>query len=95
MASEKHTPILERDRRSGSQRVYRFPNGYGASVISGEFAYGHEDGLVELGVLKFDGNDYDLTYDTPITDDVIGHLTEEQVQKTLDQIAALPTPNNH
>ena len=49
-------------------------------------SYGNEDGLWELGVTQ-DGS---LTYDTPITDDVIGRLTEDEVQTTLAQIAALP-----
>ena len=31
-----------------------------------------------------------IVYDTPITGDVLGHLTEEQVAETLASIAALP-----
>ena len=71
----------------GMQRKYQFPNGYGASVIQGEFSYGGDEGLFELAVFGPDGH---LTYDTPITDDVLGYLTEEDVVKTLALIEALP-----
>lgn len=89
----KHTPIHDRAHPSGmggTQRVYRFPNGYGASVVQFRGSYGFEQGLYELGVIKFEGDDWCLTYDTPITDDVIGHLSPEEVEATLDQIAELP-----
>ena len=63
-----------------------FDNGYGASVIIGPHTYGGEDGLYELGVL---GKDKKLTYDTPVTDDVEGYLTEEAVTKLMEQIQKL------
>ena len=63
-----------------------FDNGYGASVIIGPHTYGGEDGLYELGVL---GKDKKLTYDTPVTDDVEGYLTEEAVTKLMEQIQNL------
>jgi hypothetical protein len=64
-----------------------FDNGYGASVIIGPHTYGGEDGLYELGVL---GKDKKLTYDTPVTDDVEGYLSEDDVTKLLEQIQTLP-----
>jgi hypothetical protein len=63
-----------------------FDNGYGASVIIGPHTYGGEDGLYELGVL---GKDKKLTYDTPVTDDVEGYLSEDDVTKLLEQIQKL------
>ena len=71
----------------GSQRIYRFGNGYGASVVRHEHSYGGRQGLFELAVL--DSND-ELCYDTPITRDVIGWLTLVQVEELLDQISKLP-----
>lgn len=69
----------------GTQHIIQFPNGYGASVINHSFSRG-----VELAVLKFDSEgDFDLTYDTPVTDDVIGHLDEETLLETLIQISEL------
>ena len=63
-----------------------FDNGYGASVIIGPHTYGGEDGLYELGVL---GKDKKLTYDMPVTDDVKGYLSEDDVTKLLEQIQKL------
>ena len=81
----------------GNGEMYRifFPNGYGASIVrfqpSPGFGgnYGYEQGLYELAVLKGDINKSDLTYETPVTDDVIGHLTPEEVGKHIDQIRGL------
>ena len=73
----------------GTQRIYRFPNGYGASVVRHERSYGGRQGLFELAVL--DSSD-ELCYDTPITTNssVIGWLKPEQVDTLLDDISKLP-----
>lgn len=71
----------------GIRRVYKFENGYGASVISHSFSYGGESGLWEIAVLDSMGN---LTYNTPITNDVIGNLTTSEVVKVLGDIKNLP-----
>lgn len=63
-----------------------FENGYGASVIRTEQSYGGSRGLYELAVLDNDGK---LTYDTPITDDVLGFLSPEEVTNYLIQIQDL------
>jgi hypothetical protein len=50
-------------------------------------------GLWELAVICWDGDgieDYGLTYETPITDDVLGWLEDEAVGELLTAIAALP-----
>lgn len=79
--------IREIEVHNGIQKIYRFENGYGASVVRHDFSYGTELDLWELGVLEFDENEiYFLTYETELTDDVIGHLTWEQVEETLKQI---------
>jgi hypothetical protein len=63
-----------------------FENGYGASVVQTDYTYGGKDGLYELAVLDKDGK---LCYDTPVTDDVEGHLSEDDVTKLLEQIQKL------
>ena len=63
-----------------------FDNGYGASVIIGPHTYGGEDGLYELAVL---GKDKKLTYNTSVTDDVEGYLSEDDVTKLMEQIQKL------
>tara|TARA_R100001463_G_scaffold26997_6_gene62856 strand:- start:8526 stop:8840 length:315 start_codon:yes stop_codon:yes gene_type:complete len=64
-----------------------FSNGYGASVIKGDHTYGGQEGLYELAVLDSKG---DLSYDTPITGDVLGHLTKDDVTDYLQEIKNLP-----
>lgn len=71
---------------SAMQHIYLFVNGYGASVIRNSYSYGHEYGLYELAVLK-DGK---LCYSTPITSNVIGYLTADEVVKHLQRIEELP-----
>jgi hypothetical protein len=72
-----------------SQEIHRFDNGYGASVIQKSFSYGAAKGLFELAVIKFTGDDWNLDYSTPITNDVIGHLTESSVLELLSRIKKL------
>ena len=66
--------------------VYMFSNGYGASVICNEFSYGGDQGLKELAVLD---SNRDITCDTPITNDVIGYLSDSAVHHYLEKIQDL------
>jgi len=66
--------------------TFAFPNGYGASVITGWGAYGTPEQPYELAVLHGES----LCYATPLTDDVIGYLNEDGVKELLDDIAILP-----
>ena len=66
--------------------LYEFENGYGASVVKHDGSYGGKQGLYEIAVLDSTG---DLCYSTPITDDVIGHATEDKVLDTLHRIKML------
>ena len=63
-----------------------FENGYGASVVKTPYTYGGDKGLYELAVLDNEGN---LTYDTPVTNDVIGYLRPEDVTDVLAKIQQL------
>ncbi len=67
-------------------RLY-FDNGYGVSVVRGEHTYGGREGLYELAVV--DAKTDEITYDTPITDDVIGYLTEDGVTALMAEIQLL------
>ena len=86
-------PISEKTiHGDGVQKLYRFDNGFGASVVRHYFSYGHEDSLWELAVIKFrdnETNSFSLNYDTGITDDIIGHLTEQDVEDLLERIKSL------
>ena len=77
------------NKLSGKQAVVFFGNGYGASVIQGYGTYGGEEGLYELAVIWGSDADWDLCYDTEITEDVIGHLTESEITDLLKRIEEL------
>ena len=64
----------------------QFENGYGASVVKNDYTYGGDKGLYELAVLDKEGN---LTYSTPVTDDVIGYLRPEDVTDVMAKIQQL------
>ena len=70
----------------GKQCIVQYSNGYGASIVQGPHTYGGKDGLYELAVF---GKDGEITYDTPITNDVLGYLSEAEVEKTLLNIKNL------
>ncbi len=70
----------------GVQARITFDNGYGASVVKTPHSYGGDRGLYELAVLGTDGH---LTYDTPITDDVIGYLRDIDVTDVMEKIQQL------
>lgn len=70
----------------GGTRAYMvFSNGYGISVITGEWAYADELNPYEVAVLVGGA----ICYNTPITDDVIGHLDEEGVTDIMKRIQEL------
>ena len=67
-----------------------FDNGYGASIVCHDMSYGGplvegESNLYELAVLHND----ELCYDTPITDDVLGWQTIEEINEILKKIKEL------
>ena len=100
-ASEFDTYIIKREEENdfdvhtakyenGVQYVFQFENGYGASVIKRPCSYGGNEDLWELAVLKFYSNgEYHLNYDTEITEDVEGYLTDEDVHELLKRIKNL------
>lgn len=63
-----------------------FENGYGVSVVKGPFSYGGDKGLYEVAILGKDGQ---LSYDTPIANDTIGSLTEEEVTDIMKRVQEL------
>lgn len=64
---------------------YLFINGYGASIAKHKQSRGYEKDKWELAILKDD----EITYDTPITDDILDWLSEEDVKEVLEQIIRL------
>lgn len=66
-----------------------FPNGYGVSVVRFPGSYGYEQGLYEVAVIKGIDDDFELCYDTPVTDDVMGHCDEVDVENIMKEVQAL------
>ena len=83
--------VLEREIRGGIQKVYRFENNYGASVIKFPSSYGCEQGEWELAVIRFpsDNDKFRIDFKTPITDGVLGHLSWMEVEVHLKEIMSL------
>lgn len=76
----------------GKQLLASFANGYGASVVQSAYSYGGANGLYELAVLHTTPYDKStsICYRTPVTDDVLGWLSEVDVVTRLHEIARLP-----
>ena len=74
---------------SGIAARHFFPNGYGISVVRFPGSYGADEGLYELAVLQGLEDEWEICYDTPITDDVMGYLTIEDVETVLTQVKEL------
>lgn len=72
------------------QYIYRFPNGYSASIVKHSTSYGHACDLWELAVTTWGDAGDNITYTTPITDDVIGNLNSSMVRDILGRIICLP-----
>lgn len=94
---EREHPLSKEGLSFGTQKIWRFKNGYGASVIQLKVgntfgSYTSNEKEWELAVIKFnseDIEDFKLVYDTPITNDVIGHLSKKEVVKILEKIKKL------
>lgn len=75
--------IKEQNDLGYPQTIYKFSNGYGASVIKFNYVYFG----IEIAVLRFDENgNWDIDYSTPITNDVIGGLNEKIRDEVLQKI---------
>ena len=71
---------------NGVNHKFHFANGYAASISRHDGSYGGPDGLWELAVIDLETG--------KLTDDVVGWLTREQVNSSLDRIRLLK-PKNH
>jgi len=71
-----------------------FPNGYGVSVVRFKIngwrvSYTNNDNQWELAVIFGDEKEWDITYNTPITNNVMGHLSSDEVTKIMEKIQKL------
>jgi len=90
----KYTLADDHDYYRTLHFIFKFDNGYGASVARTHGTYGSDECLWELVVLDSEGY---TTFDTPITSsdenteitDPEGYLTESEVSDLLDEISNL------
>jgi hypothetical protein len=73
----------------GIRAEHFFPNGYGVSVVQFPGSYGYEEELYEVAIIKGNPDDFELCYDTYITDDVMGHRDERDVEIIMEEVEAL------
>lgn len=87
----KFTQLPVKSVNGGVQYLAKYPNNYGASIICNQYSYGGDRGLWELAVIKYiDNSDvWDIVYDTPIADDVLGYLNANEVDDILKRIEEL------
>ena len=82
-STSHHTmTLIEREELFGWQKIFKFPNGYGASVVVHDSSYG-----LELALLDESGK---ITQHPDITDDVAGFLNVDSANDLLEKIAKLP-----
>jgi len=71
---------------NGVKSKYNFDNGYGVSVVRHKYSYGNGLNLFELAIIDKSG---EIIYSTPITDDVLGYLSEDDVSNTMIKVQRL------
>lgn len=102
---EDWTLVAVNQRHNGPQLLFRFPNGFGASVI-GEIDFDRWTssilapppllaGEVEVGIVRWADGDYQLTdvqlQDEEYSDQIRRHVYLHEVPALFERIAALPT----
>ncbi len=83
--ADKYNYSFNEQYSKAKQAIMYFENGYGVSVLYGSCFYSSGIDTYEVGIL-YDGG---LTYNTDITDDVMGYLTESEVTDVMIRVQQL------
>ena len=79
--------VDERSVNGGVQKIYKFDNGYGASVVRHLFSCGGEQGLWEMALLSFDDLSWHITYREDFANgEAAGYLSDKDVLELLEWI---------
>lgn len=70
---------------NGLQAKMNFDNDYGVSVVKFNGSYGYHQDFWEVAILYKDS----LTYNTCITNDVLGYQTDQDVTDLMKKVQAL------
>lgn len=77
----------------GSQRIVRFANGFGLSVVRHMYSYGYDQGKFEIGLIKFGldcpADGFRLVYNHTFQD-VKGYLSEDDVEEWCKTVSRFP-----
>jgi hypothetical protein len=71
--------------QGAKQSVVNFANDYGVSVLFGECFYSNGKDTYEVAILYKNT----ITYNTDITDDVLGYLSEDEVTEVMKRVQSL------
>lgn len=75
---------------NGMQLLFKFDNNFGISLVCHSFSYGNDKQEFEVAVIKFEYDDtWSLTYDTEITNDVLGYQSKEDVLNIIERVILL------
>lgn len=86
---EGATEVTPKRAIDGLQWVVFYPSGYGFSAVKHMGSYGGSLDLWELAVIREDSTGWDIVYDSPITNDVLGFLSEDEVAAVAEEIRSL------
>ena len=84
----------------GKQAVMFFDNNYGVSVVrfrlsfGGYGSYTDNENEWELAILYGTEDDWNISYSTDITDDVMGHLSESEVTDVMRRVQLITEPES-
>lgn len=79
-------PFMARPHAFGAQLIFKFPNGFGLSVVFGHCSYGYPNAF-EAAPLVWAEEEGDFTLAFEYSDgDVMGHLSVDGVNQALTQI---------
>jgi hypothetical protein len=78
----------------GLQGLIFFPNGYGLSIVRFKYPGSNigsytDDKTWEVAILKGTKDVWEICYDTDMTNDVIGHQTEQDINKIINHTIRL------
>ena len=83
----KENLLFYQDNKFRKHWVYKFDNGYGASIIKGLYVYGTKFFPYELCIIKFGENGYFEPVEVEtFVDNIKGYLNIKEVKEYLEQI---------
>ena len=85
VGAENLPETIQESYLNAKQAVMEFENGYGVSVLLGSCFYSNGIDTYEVGIL----HNGSLCYSTPITNDVIGRISEEEVSEIMIEVQKL------